>query len=310
MNAQKSYTRLMAMLCPLATSTTPKRLFSQGQLLSTPNFLTQTFFSMMKPIKMMVIFCCLFFATHTIWGQTIATGCGSFPYSGANGSLTISSLTNVMLDAQSQRKVQVQVNTPGSYEVVVGVQFYQVVNGSITIPNIKIGTHILHMGFSQQSTNTWCSTATWQTVTVTAPTTTGGGTTTTGTTTSLCSDIYTNCPTTGGQLSIGLKHFGGDTSYKLFVNGGIKATKIKVELPTNNGTTWPDYVFDPTYNLLPLSKVEQFIQNNHHLPNMPSANELQKDGVDLLGIITKQQEKIEELYLHIIALEKAIQSKK
>jgi hypothetical protein len=124
----------------------------------------------------------------------------------------------------------------------------------------------------------------------------------------LCTaNMFTNCTT--GQLSIGLNNFGNDTSYKLFVNGGIKATKIKVELP-QNGTTWPDYVFDPTYNLLPLSKVEQFIQNNHHLPNMPSANELQKDGVDLLGIITKQQEKIEELYLHIIALEKAIQSKK
>jgi Bacterial Ig domain len=120
----------------------------------------------------------------------------------------------------------------------------------------------------------------------------------------LCSSIYTNCST--GQLALGLNNFGSDKSYLLFVQGGIKAQKIKVELAA---TTWPDYVFAPTYQLMPLNKVAEFIQTNHHLPNMPSAKTLEKEGVDVLEIIKKQQEKIEELYLHIIELEKLIKNK-
>jgi Bacterial Ig domain len=121
----------------------------------------------------------------------------------------------------------------------------------------------------------------------------------------LCSSIYTNCST--GQMALGLNNFGSDKSYLLFVQGGIKAQKIKVELAA---TTWPDYVFAPTYQLMPLNKVAEFIQTNHHLPNMPSAKTLEKEGVDVLEIIKKQQEKIEELYLHIIELEKLIKNKK
>lgn len=56
-----------------------------------------------------------------------------------------------------------------------------------------------------------------------------------------------------------------------------------------------------------LHQVEQHIQEKGYLPNMPSAAEVEKDGIAMADMITRQQEKIEELTLYIIAMKKELE---
>lgn len=88
----------------------------------------------------------------------------------------------------------------------------------------------------------------------------------------------------------------------LTVNGIIHAKEIKIDL------TGPlaDYVFDPTYNLMPLNDVEQFIKTNRHLPLIPSASEVQDKGMNMGEMQNKLLQKIEELTLYVIELQKEI----
>ena len=82
---------------------------------------------------------------------------------------------------------------------------------------------------------------------------------------------------------------------KLAVNGTIFAKKIKV---TQLG--WSDYVFDKNYPLPSLAAVEQFIQQNKHLPDVPSAAVVEKEGIDLGDNQATLLRKIEELTLYLI----------
>lgn len=98
-----------------------------------------------------------------------------------------------------------------------------------------------------------------------------------------------------GKLGIGTTNPG---NYKLAVNGSIRAKSVIVE------TGWSDFVFDPNYKLLSLSEVESFIKENKHLPDVPSEAEITKSGVDIGAIQSKLLQKIEELTLYIIKLDK------
>ncbi|MDB5014379.1 MAG: hypothetical protein JWQ25_2581 [Daejeonella sp.] len=82
---------------------------------------------------------------------------------------------------------------------------------------------------------------------------------------------------------------------KLSVKGKIRAQEIKVEM-----ANWYDFVFDKDYNNASLPDVEKFIKENHHLPNIPSATEVEKDGINLGEMNAKLLQKIEELTLHLI----------
>ncbi|MBB6500411.1 hypothetical protein [Pedobacter cryoconitis] len=86
---------------------------------------------------------------------------------------------------------------------------------------------------------------------------------------------------------------------RLSVNGKISAGEIKVEV-----RNWPDYVFSKKYELPSLHEVENYINKNGHLPGMPTAEEVAANGVSLGDLNAKLLEKIEELTLHLIALEK------
>jgi len=88
---------------------------------------------------------------------------------------------------------------------------------------------------------------------------------------------------------------------KLAVNGDIFSKKIKV-----TQTGWPDYVFHHTYRLPSLMEVQEFIQNNNHLPGIPSAKEVEEKGLDLGDNQAALLKKIEELTLYIIEQEKEI----
>jgi hypothetical protein len=96
--------------------------------------------------------------------------------------------------------------------------------------------------------------------------------------------------------------------YRLYVNGGILTTKVRVAI--YGSTAWADYVFSNDYKLKSLAEVETFIKANKHLPNIPSASELAKDGLDLAEMQAKQMEKIEELTLYMIEMKKEIDSLK
>ena len=73
---------------------------------------------------------------------------------------------------------------------------------------------------------------------------------------------------------------------------------------------WPDYVFDKDYDLMPLSEVEEFIETNGHLPNVPSAEEMEAEGQSLGEMNKVLLEKVEELTLHLIEQQKQIEELK
>jgi hypothetical protein len=91
--------------------------------------------------------------------------------------------------------------------------------------------------------------------------------------------------------------------YRLYVEKGILTERVKVAI---QGTAdWADYVFDENYRLKSLDEVESFVKSNKHLPGVPSAAQLVKDGgIDVNQMFAKQMEKIEELTLYMIQLKK------
>lgn len=92
---------------------------------------------------------------------------------------------------------------------------------------------------------------------------------------------------------------------KLAVNGTIHAKEVIVDL-----LGWPDYVFEDDYSLMPLNELEKLINKNKHLPNIPSAVEVESNGIQLGEMNKKLIEKVEELTLYIIQLNKEIQEVK
>lgn len=100
-------------------------------------------------------------------------------------------------------------------------------------------------------------------------------------------DSYFN----GGNVGIGTS----TPDAKLTVNGTIHSKEVKVNL-----TGWPDYVFSKNYKLNSLQETESFIKEEGHLPNIPSANEVKQNGINLGEMNAKLLEKIEELTLHLI----------
>jgi hypothetical protein len=90
---------------------------------------------------------------------------------------------------------------------------------------------------------------------------------------------------------------------KLAVNGDVFAKKIKVTL-----SGWPDYVFDKQYKLPSLAEVEQYVNQHRHLPGVPSAAAVEKDGLDLGETQAVLLKKIEELTLYIIQQQKEIET--
>ncbi|WP_025614777.1 fibronectin type III domain-containing protein [Cellulophaga baltica] len=90
--------------------------------------------------------------------------------------------------------------------------------------------------------------------------------------------------------------------YRLAVAGNVVAEEVKVALQVN----WPDYVFDKAYNLPSLEQVENHINENGYLIHMPSASEVEENGIQLGEMNAKLLRKIEELTLYTITQEKKI----
>ncbi|MCX6304060.1 MAG: hypothetical protein NT040_03740 [Bacteroidetes bacterium] len=108
-----------------------------------------------------------------------------------------------------------------------------------------------------------------------------------------------------GSYFLGSNYMSGDlrigtttaaTGYALSINGKIACTEVLVQ----DMAAWPDYVFKENYNLMSLDNLEQSIKENGHLPGLPSAQEIETNGLHL-GTMQKQVvEKVEELTLYTI----------
>lgn len=85
---------------------------------------------------------------------------------------------------------------------------------------------------------------------------------------------------------------------RLTVNGSIHAKEVKVNL----NVPGPDYVFDKNYALTSLPDTEKYIKKHKHLPGIPSAKEMEANGINLSEMNMKLLEKVEELTLHLIKI--------
>lgn len=100
-------------------------------------------------------------------------------------------------------------------------------------------------------------------------------------------------PVPGG----GILQVSGDTK----IDGELTAKEITVTLDG-----FPDYVFEKDYKLKSLPELEKFINENGHLPGIPKENEVKKEGMNVGDMQAKLLEKIEEMALHMINMQKRI----
>jgi hypothetical protein len=105
-----------------------------------------------------------------------------------------------------------------------------------------------------------------------------------------------------GDVGIGTTDTKG---YKLAVNGTVAAEEVIVQ-----HDFWPDYVFGKNYKLRSLYEVEQFIKANSHLPEVPSAKEVEEEGVGVGEMNAILLKKMEEMTLYMIEQQKEIQTLK
>jgi trimeric autotransporter adhesin len=96
----------------------------------------------------------------------------------------------------------------------------------------------------------------------------------------------------------------GTTDQFLTVNADGETVLARYRLTIVTPDQWSDKVFSPSYRLRPLAEVEQFINQHGHLPGIPSAQEVTDKGVDASTMSAKLLEKVEELTLHLIELQK------
>ncbi len=108
--------------------------------------------------------------------------------------------------------------------------------------------------------------------------------------------VYTRALTVGTTVPA--------AGYALSVNGKV----ICEELVVQDSANWPDYVFAKDYKLRSLEEVEASIQENKHLPGIPSARKIGEDGVPLGQIQKQMMEKIEELTLYVIEQNKRLKA--
>ncbi len=106
-----------------------------------------------------------------------------------------------------------------------------------------------------------------------------------------------------GKIAIGTTDMAKIADYSLVVNGEAICNKLRVKLYTN----WPDFVLEEKYNLLPIAQLEEYINANKHLPDIPAAAQVAKEGIDVGGNQALLLQKIEELTLYIIEQNKKIE---
>jgi hypothetical protein len=127
----------------------------------------------------------------------------------------------------------------------------------------------------------------------------------TGATDALVFESFTNGTSNGRQFTMDLSGNVGigiteniASGHKLSVNGKIACTEVRVQPQSD----WPDYVFSNDYKLMSLEELRKSIKQNNHLPGIPSAKEIEAEGLQVGEMQIRMMEKIEELTLYIIQL--------
>lgn len=112
-------------------------------------------------------------------------------------------------------------------------------------------------------------------------------------------------PKANSRIMIGTSSYtDGVDTYSLSVNGNVRADRVKVY------TTWADYVFADDYKLPTLEEVEKHIKEKGHLQDIPSAKDVEKNGIELGEMNKLLLQKIEELTLYTIELNKQVKELK
>ncbi len=104
-----------------------------------------------------------------------------------------------------------------------------------------------------------------------------------------------------GAVGIGTEEI--PEGFLFAVNGKVIAEELQVQLKGD----WPDFVFADDYELMSLYEVENYIKQNRHLPNVPSEAQVLENGVNVGEMTSILLQKVEELTLHIIELNKRIE---
>ncbi len=89
--------------------------------------------------------------------------------------------------------------------------------------------------------------------------------------------------------------------HTLYVNGKVHTKEVKVYI-----NEWPDYVFQPDYNIKTLPELKDYVDTHKRLPDMPSEQEVEKSGIELGGMNKLLVKKIEELTIYLIEKDKQI----
>lgn len=111
-----------------------------------------------------------------------------------------------------------------------------------------------------------------------------------------------------GATYIGTKKpFGNHADAMLAVDGKALFKSIYVN---TSSAVWADYVFENDYKLLSLTEVEKYYTENKHLPDVPSAKEFEKEGINIAENQAMLMKKIEELTIYIVELEKDVKNLK
>lgn len=105
-----------------------------------------------------------------------------------------------------------------------------------------------------------------------------------------------------GNVGIGVEN-PATVDAKLAVRGRIHAQEVVIDLL---GAAAPDYVFEKTYDLAPLSEVEAYILTHKHLPEIPAGSVLEQKGIELREMNLLLLKKVEELTLYLIEQQKTI----
>ena len=106
-----------------------------------------------------------------------------------------------------------------------------------------------------------------------------------------------------GEVAIGRSTV--PSGYQMAVEGKIRTREVRVDQEN-----WPDYVFEEDYDLPTLKEIQRYINENGHLPNMPSAKEVELQGMELGKMDRLLLEKVEELTLYVIELKKQIKKQR
>ena len=123
----------------------------------------------------------------------------------------------------------------------------------------------------------------------------------------------------GGEDNYGVYAIAADNYFEGRVGIGVKKPTSKLHVKgaiTVDGSIWvngtqehptSDYVFEKDYELMPLKKLSEYVGREKHLPNIPGADEIKENGLDIIKFQMQLLEKVEELTLYTIAQQKKIE---